>query len=75
MKRDRGKQIDAKATASVEAFGWTVSKVGPRHVARKRVIHEDHSETFMFESTYTLEGLAKIVKRREREEATNRRPK
>ena len=69
----KGEAIDARATAQVEAAGWAVGKSGPRFIASKRVIEDDHSITRKFESTYTLEGLARNVKRREREESNDNR--
>lgn len=69
-RRSAGERSDAKAVASIEAAGWGVTRMGARHVARK-TIHErdDDSTTLKFESSYTLDGLAKQVARRHREEA------
>lgn len=69
----KGEAIDARATAQIVAAGWDVATHGPRFVASKRVIEDDHSITRKFESTYTLEGLARNVKRREREESNENR--
>lgn len=69
-----GKAIDAKAKAKIEAMGWTIISTKPRFVAEKKVFEEkDDSTTRRFESFGTLEGLARTVQRREREEAD--RPK
>ena len=62
-----GRRADAKSLAAIQAAGWTHTHNETRHVASKRVIEEDHSITWKFESSYTLEGLARNVARRERE--------
>lgn len=69
----KGEAIDARAQARIEGAGWTVIDTGHHVVAKKRIIEENHSETFLFESSFTLEALAKNVKRREREESTSNR--
>ena len=73
MKRkpNMAKRSDAKAEAALAAAGWDLTRIRAenhgRFVARQRVIEDDHSITLRFESTYTLEGLAKNVQRRVRE--------
>lgn len=70
-KRNQGKRADAKAEATIAAAGWDLTRIRAedhgRFVARQRVIEEDHSITLRFESSFTLDGLAKNVTRRERE--------
>lgn len=77
MKRkSRADQALRRARRAIEATGWTITDTGRRLVARKRVIEEDHSETFKYESAYDIESLAAYVNRREREIAaahSNRR--
>ena len=71
--RKQGKRSDAKAEAVIASAGWDLTRIRAeghgRFVARRRVIEEDHSITLKFESSYTLDGLAKDVTRRERESA------
>jgi hypothetical protein len=65
-----GKRSDTKATSTIGAAGWILSRTDTRFVAKKIVHeHEDDSTTIRFESDYTLEGLARSVERREREES------
>lgn len=65
----RAEQAIARATKAIEEAGWTVKQQGIRLVATKRVTErEDDSVTTLFESDYTIEGLAVYVDRREREE-------
>lgn len=68
-RQSAGERSDAKARASIEAAGWVVTRMVARHVAEKRVYEEDESVTRKFESSFTLEALAKQVVRREQEEA------
>jgi hypothetical protein len=67
-----GTRSDARATATIAGAGWTLTRIREngegRFVARKRITEADDSETKRFESSYTLERLAKQVERREREE-------
>jgi len=66
----RAEQAIARALRTILEHGWTVAPHnGTRFVAKKRVTErEDDSVTTLFESDYTLEGLAVYVDRREREE-------
>lgn len=70
-QQNQGRRADAKAEAAIAAAGWDLTRVRAedhgRFVARQRVIEEDHSITLRYESSYTLDGLAKNVTRRERE--------
>ena len=73
----RSQKAVERATKSIDAAGWTIQVTldvltgGPgRYVAKKkRFEREDESVTTLFESDYTIEGLAANVARREREEA------
>lgn len=71
----RGSRSDTKCMATIAAAGWKIIRLrgvedSTLTVARKATREvEDDSVTFMYESTYTLEALAKQVQRREREEA------
>ena len=70
MKRKTtGERSDKRALAVIEAAGWSVKR--PLRWVAKKTIHEaeDESTTLLFESSFTLEALAKQVKRREAEEA------
>lgn len=71
--RRQAQRSDAKAEATIAAAGWDLTRVRAvdhgRFVARQRVIEDDHSITLRFESSFTLDGLAKNVQRRERETA------
>ena len=67
----RAEQAIARASKAIADAGWKV--YGPtengRFVATKLVPErEDDSVTRLFESDYTIEGLATYVQRREREE-------
>lgn len=65
----RAEQAIARATKAITDAGWTVKQQGMRLVATKRTTErEDDSVTTLFESDYTIEGLAACVERREREE-------
>ena len=70
-QRNQARRADEKAEATIAAAGWDLTRIRAedhgRFVARQRVIEEDHSITLRFESSYTLDGLAKNVVRRERE--------
>ena len=71
--RNRGKQSDTRSTATIADAGWTIIRRredgNVRYVARKqKTEREDETVTKKYESSYTLEGLAKNVERREREE-------
>ena len=70
-KQQQARRSDEKATATIADAGWDLTRVRAvdhgRYVARQRVIEDDHSITLRFESSYTLDGLAKNVTRRERE--------
>ena len=70
--RDRGQEAIRKATSAIEAAGWKITRRRPENplfVAVKRLTErEDDSTTSLFESDYTVEGLAALVARREREE-------
>lgn len=72
-KQQQAKRSDAKAEATIAAAGWDLTRVRAedhgRFVARQRAIEDDHSVTFRYESSFTLDGLAKNVTRREREAA------
>jgi hypothetical protein len=69
-KQTVGERSDARATAIIERAGWSLTTTPHRFVAFK-TIHEreDESTTRLFESDYTLVGLAAAVERREKEEA------
>jgi hypothetical protein len=73
-KQQQAKRSDAKAEATIAAAGWDLTRIRAedhgRFVARQRVIEEDHSVTLRFESSLTLDGLAKNVTRRQRELAS-----
>ncbi len=73
-QRNQARRADEKAEATIAAAGWDLTRIRAedhgRFVARQRVIEEDHSITQRFESSYTLDGLAKNVTRRERELAS-----
>lgn len=66
----RGEQAIARALRTILERGWTVAPMnGTRFVAVKRIHErEDESTTSLYESDYTIEGLAALVARREREE-------
>jgi hypothetical protein len=72
--RKQGKRSDTKSEATIAAAGWDLTRIRAedhgRFVARQRVIEEDHSVTLRFESSLTLDGLAKNVTRRQRELAS-----
>ena len=73
MKRlSRAERADARAVRTIEENGWALIAVREggigRFVAEKTIREDDDSVTRMFESTYTLDGLAKQVTRRMREE-------
>ena len=75
MKPKRGERSDLKAAAAIWAAGWKIilspERSTGRYVAEKREYEDDgESVTRKFESDYTLSGLARIVQRREREEAS-----
>jgi hypothetical protein len=69
--RQQGKRSDAKAEGVIAEAGWDLTRIRAeghgRFVARQRVIEEDHSITVRYESSFTLDGLAKNVTRRVRE--------
>lgn len=70
QRKSRGEVAVERALKSIEDAGWTVTTTLVRFVARKvRHEREDESTTYLFESDYTIEGLAANVARREREEA------
>ena len=65
----RARQAIERAERDITAAGWTVRPVDVRFVATKRFTEpEDDSTTTLYESDYTVEGLAALVARREREE-------
>ena len=71
--RDRGAEAVAKAEKAIAAAGWIIiqrkASYAPRFVAVRRFTErEDDSTTTLYESDYTVEGLAALVARREREE-------
>lgn len=68
--KQRAEQAIARALRTILEQGWTVAPHnGTRFVARKRIHErEDESTTSLYESDFTLEGLAANVTRREREE-------
>jgi hypothetical protein len=72
-RKDRGQTSDERALAKVRDAGWSLIRSREagdvRYVARKQITEEDDSVTSLFESDYTVEGLARAVIRREREEA------
>jgi hypothetical protein len=72
MTRRRTARADQKALATLAAAGWRLIGKRPEHerwVAEKDINElDDDSTTRMFESSLTLEALAKQVERREREE-------
>lgn len=70
--RDRAQESINRAIAAIDRAGWRSSferHANGRFVAFK-TIHEreDESTTTLYESDYTIEGLASLVARREREE-------
>ena len=78
MARSRTARSDNKATSEIAVAGWVLTRLRVDGVGRyvaKKTIHEaeDDSTTGMYESSWTLEGLAKQVVRREREEGFVRR--
>ena len=70
-QRNQARRADEKAEATIAAAGWDLTRIRAedhvRFVARQRVIEDDHSITLRYESSLTLDGLAKNVTRRERE--------
>lgn len=68
-QQQQGKRSDNRATSSIGAAGWVLTKTPKRYVAIKRVIEDDHTITMRYESDYTLGELARRVVRREREGA------
>jgi len=71
--RDRGQEAINRAIRVIDEAGWKSSflkhPTTGRFVAVKYVHErEDDSTTSLFESDYTVEGLAALVTRREREE-------
>jgi len=68
----RAEQAQRRAASAIGMAGWNIIRVREGgvglFVARKTIREEDDSATHLFESTYTLEGLAKQVDRRQREE-------
>lgn len=70
QRKSRGEVAVERALKSIEEAGWKVTTTLVRYVAIKtRYEREDESVTRLFESDYTIEGLAANVARREREEA------
>lgn len=71
-RKSAGERADKRAFSQIEAAGWSLTAVREggvgRFVARKRRIEDDHSESYLYESSYTLVALATQVERREREE-------
>lgn len=65
--RKAGRRHDTRSTKTIEDAGWNVARVGPRYVASKRVIEDDHTITMRYESDFMLGDLAVRVVRRERE--------
>ena len=66
----RAEQAVAKAILVIVDAGWVMTPEGTRYVAKKRIHErEDDTTTTLYESDYTVEGLAALVTRREREEA------
>lgn len=65
----RAHEAVARAQKTIADAGWFSASTGTRFVACK-IIHEreDDSTTKLYESDYTIEGLAALVTRREREE-------
>ena len=73
-KQSTGQRSDAKALAAIAAAGWGLASAPVEGWGRYSAVktiheHEDDSTTHLYESSLTLEGLAKQVKRREAEEA------
>jgi hypothetical protein len=71
MKKQRqtvGERSDARAQATIARAGWGAVQTPARWVARKVIYEDDESTTKLFESDYTLVGLAAAVERREKEE-------
>ena len=68
--RDRGAEAIRRAEKAIADAGWKlVVDYPPRYVAKKSITErEDDSTTTLYESDYTVEGLAALVARREREE-------
>ena len=69
----RAEQAVAQAHKTIADAGWTIIQhragYAPRFVAARRIHErEDESTTTLYESDYTIEGLAATVTRREREE-------
>lgn len=73
VARRRDAALD-KARRTIESAGWGVTVANPlgtqRFVACKPLNEEDGSTTKLFESAFTLEDLARVVLRREREESS-----
>lgn len=63
-----------RASSAIREAGWSMRlMVSPtrsigRYVATKRTTESDDTVTTLYESDYTIEGLAALVRRREREE-------
>ena len=68
--RDRSAEAIRRAEKAIADAGWKlVVDYPPRYVAKKAITErEDDSTTTLYESDYTVEGLAALVARREREE-------
>lgn len=70
-RRPRVNRSDERAMEVIAEAGFDLTRIRAedhgRFVARQRVIEDDHSITWRWESSYTLEGLAKNVQRRVRE--------
>ena len=68
----RAKMATLRALTAMEQAGWSLIRQRADgqglFVARKTIREEDDTVTHLFESTYTLEDLAKQVDRRQREE-------
>jgi hypothetical protein len=67
--RKAGRRNDNRSTKTIEDAGWDVARVGPRYVASKRVIEDDHTITMRYESDYQIGDLSRRVVRREQEGA------
>lgn len=53
--------------------GWSLISAHPRWVARQRIVHtEDHTITYRYESSFSLEGLRQRLEWRRSYEAGRR---
>jgi hypothetical protein len=70
-KVSRGERVDARGKNEIAASGWEITaRPGDGHArwVAVKVVRSDDEERRLFESSYTLDGLARQVRRREVEE-------